>query len=83
MRVDEVVKLIRGPKGTIVKLEILPSSSPAEADGKVIEIKRDLVKLEDQAAKNKLSKSVILKNPISLGLSTCPHFIWTLRDIRK
>ena len=42
IEVDEVVKLIRGPKGTIVKLEILPSSSPAEADGKVIEIKEIL-----------------------------------------
>ena len=82
-RVDEVVKLIRGPKGTIVKLEILPSSSPAEADGKAIEIKRDLVKLEDQAAKKQIIEVSDIEKSYKFGVIDLPAFTWTLKDIRK
>ena len=52
-RIDEVVKLIRGPKSTIVQLEVLPASSDNEDKGKLIEITRDVVKLEDAAAKKR------------------------------
>jgi len=49
-RLDEVVDKIRGAKNTIVRLEVLPKN---EVNGvtKVIEIRRDEVQLEDQAAK--------------------------------
>ena len=52
-RIDEVVKLIRGPKSTVVQLEVLPAASDNEDKGKLIEITRDVVKLEDAAAKKK------------------------------
>ncbi|WP_430462707.1 carboxy terminal-processing peptidase [Thalassolituus sp. LLYu03] len=48
-RLDEVVDLIRGPKGTRVRLEILPADSTG-SDSKVITIVRDEVKLEEQSA---------------------------------
>ena len=48
-RLDEVVELIRGKKDSIVRLEVL-STAAAEGSSKVISIKRDTVKLEDQAA---------------------------------
>ena len=52
-RIDEVVDLIRGPKGTKVRLEVLSSSMEDDEIGKLIEITRDVVKLEDQAAKKR------------------------------
>ncbi len=48
-RLDEVVELIRGPKSTTVRLEILPANSSG-TDSKIISIVRDEVKLEEQSA---------------------------------
>lgn len=48
-RLDEVVSLIRGPKDSIVRLQVDPSD-PAQKGIKTVRIKRDKVKLEDQAA---------------------------------
>ena len=52
-RLDEVVDLIRGPKGTTVRLEIIPSSSNNDMS-KIIAITRDEVKLEEQSAQKDL-----------------------------
>ena len=48
MKLDKVVSLIRGKKGTVVKLTIIPAGTD---ERKVISITRDVVKLEDQLAK--------------------------------
>ncbi len=50
-RLDEVVKLIRGPKNTVVRLEVVSADAGADAPGKTIKISRGKVKLEEQAAK--------------------------------
>lgn len=51
-RLDEVVKLIRGPKGSQVRLEVIPSTNaPNDQTSKIVTITREAVKLEDQAAK--------------------------------
>ncbi|MDP2504868.1 carboxy terminal-processing peptidase [Oceanobacter sp. 3_MG-2023] len=52
-RLDEVVDLIRGPKGTTVRLEIIPSNSVGN-ETKIISIVRDEVKLEEQSAQKDL-----------------------------
>ena len=44
------IKKIRGPKGTRVTLEIQPRSDPSGMTRKLIELVRDEIKLEDQAA---------------------------------
>jgi len=49
-RLDEVVNLIRGPKNTVVKLEVTDSDNAANAETRIIKINRGKVKLEDQAA---------------------------------
>ena len=50
-RLDEVVDLIKGPKGTKVKLEVQRGEG-ASAQSQVVEITRDEVRLEDRAAKS-------------------------------
>jgi carboxyl-terminal processing protease len=50
-RLDDVVDLIRGKSGTVVRLEILPKNAGADANTKLVTITRDTVKLEEQAAK--------------------------------
>lgn len=54
-RLDEVVDLIRGPKKSVVRLEVIPAEATLDTDTKTLKIVRDKVKLEDQAA----SKSVL------------------------
>ncbi|NND45744.1 MAG: carboxy terminal-processing peptidase [Xanthomonadales bacterium] len=51
-RVDDVVDLIRGPKDTVVRLEVLPKDVGIDGPSKVIDIVRNEVKLEEQAAKS-------------------------------
>ncbi|KZZ10441.1 peptidase S41 [Oleiphilus sp. HI0130] len=53
-RLDEVVELIRGPKHSTVRLEVIPSEAKVDTETRQIAIVRDKVKLEDQAAKSKL-----------------------------
>ena len=63
-RLDDVVELIKGPKGTTVRLEIIKGS----ADGKsreVVSLVRDKVKLEDRQAQ---SKVVVPNEGVALGL---------------
>ncbi len=53
-RVDDVVEKIRGAKHTIVRLEVLHEDSGPEGPTEIIEIVRDEVKLEEQAAKSRI-----------------------------
>lgn len=53
-RLDDVVDLIRGPKGTTVKLEVLPKGIGPEGPSKTVELVRNKIKLEQQAAKSKV-----------------------------
>ncbi|KFA59676.1 C-terminal processing peptidase [Gilliamella sp. Choc4-2] len=48
-RLDDIVDKIRGPKGTVVKLEILPAGNNSKP--KVVEITRDKIHFEDREAK--------------------------------
>ncbi len=53
-RVTEVVQLIRGPKGTTVRLLVIPSEAGLNSVPKEIKLVRDKVKLEEQAAKKEI-----------------------------
>src|SRR5258706_665896 len=50
-RIDEVVKLIKGPKGTTVRLLVLPAATGVNGAAQEMVFVRDKIKLEDQAAK--------------------------------
>lgn len=53
-RLDDVVRLIRGPKGTLVRLEILPAKNALRGPKKIIAIVRDKIKLTQRAASKKI-----------------------------
>ncbi len=73
-RIDDVVRLIRGPKGTIVRLQIIPADKKGIQNAKIVCIKRDRVKLEEQAAHKKLV--TIKKNGhiYKIGIIDLPAF---------
>ncbi|MFV0575340.1 MAG: carboxy terminal-processing peptidase [Vibrio sp.] len=55
MRLDDVVQLIKGPKGTKVNLQVLPEGKNAKSH--VVTIVRDKIRLEDRAVKSKVMES--------------------------
>jgi carboxyl-terminal processing protease len=73
-RIDEVVKLIRGPRNTIVRLEIIPADKKGAQHAETIVIKRDKVKLEEQAARKKIK--TITQGDVSykIGIIELPTF---------
>lgn len=82
-RLDEVVKLIKGPKGTIVRIQFLPASTGVNGPAQEITLVRDKIKLEDQAAK----KSVINYNAggkdLRLGVISLPSFYMDFEAYQK
>lgn len=73
-RLDEVVNKIRGPKGTLVRLEIIPADAVDDHQTKVIKIVRDKVKLEEQAAKKEIIEIKRDINTYKIGIIDVPAF---------
>ncbi len=71
---DDVVQLIRGPRGTDVTLHILRAGSLQGAAPDVITITRDEIKLEEQAAKSSILEINNLDSVIKIGVITVPSF---------
>ena len=73
-RLDEVVKLIKGPKGTSVRLSILPSATGIAGPPVVIKLVRDKIKLEDLTAKKEVIEYSKDGKNLKLGVITLPSF---------
>lgn len=83
-RLDEVVKLIRGPKGSVVRLEIIPASNaPNDETSKVVAITREAVKLEEQAAKKSVLKLPHEGRSYKLGVIEIPAFYLDFKAFRS
>jgi carboxyl-terminal processing protease len=73
-RITDVVQLIRGPKETTVKLQILKAEDGVTAKPVDIVLVRDKVKLEDQAAKKEVIEVINNKVAYKIGVITIPKF---------
>lgn len=71
-RLDEVVKLIRGKKDSLVRLQVIPASDTASE--KTIVIKRNKVKLEEQAAQKAVFEVSDGDKLYKLGVINLPAF---------
>ncbi|MDP5031091.1 carboxy terminal-processing peptidase [Paraglaciecola sp.] len=83
-RLDEVVELIKGPKGSVVRLQIVKGSGENTTPD-VVALMRDKIKLEDKAAKSDVY--VPETGPHKgekLGVITIPSFYNNLHaDVQK
>jgi carboxyl-terminal processing protease len=96
-QLDDVVQLIRGPSGSPVRLQILPADALPGAAEYVVDLVRDKIKLEEQAAQGKRIEVERDGKPISLGVISVPSFyqdfdarsrgdkdyVSTTRDVRR
>jgi carboxyl-terminal processing protease len=73
-RITDVVQLIRGPKETTVRLQILRATDGVLAKPEEIILVRDKVKLEEQAAKSKVIEINNNDIPYRIGIITIPKF---------
>ncbi|HEX2982339.1 MAG TPA: carboxy terminal-processing peptidase [Ignavibacteriales bacterium] len=83
-RITDVVQKIRGPKGTTVRLQIIPAAGNETDAPKTIKIIREKIKLEDQAA----TKDVMFlkdenNNTYKIGVITIPNFYFDYEAMQK
>ena len=71
---DEVVKLIRGPKNTNVTLQILPTGSNPDGNPYLLTLERDEVELEQQAASSYIETINNAQGTYSIGIIKVPSF---------
>lgn len=74
MRLDNVVDLIRGPKGSVVRLDVVPAQAVDMTRSRVIEITRDTVNLEDQAAQGEVIEIERHDGTHRIGVIKIPTF---------
>ncbi|EEQ92817.1 tail-specific protease [Brucella intermedia] len=83
MRLDEVVQMIRGDKGSVVRLDILPADAGADGKHHVITLVRDKISLDKQAAKKTILPVKDGDVTRKIGVITLPAFYEDIQARRK
>ncbi len=74
-RLMKIVEMIRGPKGTLVQLTVIPADATDPSETKVIKLVRDEIPLEDQEAKAKIIELPGENGePVRIGVIDLPSF---------
>jgi len=73
-RLDDVVDLIRGPKGSIVRLKIRPDPKTGKSESRILALTRDQIKLEEQAAQSMLLEVIGPDEVRRVGVIDIPTF---------
>lgn len=82
-RIDNVVKLIRGKKGTMVRLAILRADATFDMPTEEVKLIRDKIKLEEQAASSKVINIEENEKTYKLGVIDIPAFYIDFEAQRK
>ena len=82
-RLDEVVDLIRGPKDTLVRLEVLPGDGGPDATATIISIVRNEVRLEEQAAQSRVLDLYHEGGMKHVGIIDIPTFYEDFEAMRR
>ncbi len=73
-RLDDVVQKIRGPGGTVVRLQLLPAGAAPGSPQKIVEFTRNRVSLEAQASHKAMRTVTRNGREIKIGIITVPSF---------
>ena len=82
-RLDDVVDLVRGKKGTVVRLDVIPAAGRAD-EARRLTITRNEVQLEEQAAQSKIIEiNELGSTPRKIGVIDIPAFYLDFDAYRK
>ena len=82
-RLDEVVQLIRGPKDSTVRLQVIPGKSKSTDERKTITIVRNKVKLEEQSAQKEILEIPNGDSTLKVGVIDIPAFYIDFEAMRR
>jgi carboxyl-terminal processing protease len=82
-RIDDVVDLIRGPKDSYVRLDVLPAEAGTDGKHELVTIARQKVKLEEQAAKSSTIEVPDGDHTRRIGVITLPTFYQDFEGRRR
>lgn len=82
-RLDEIVQMIRGAKGSVVRLDILPADAGPDGKHHVISLVRDKISLDKQAAKKTILSVKDGDATRKIGVITLPAFYEDFEARRK
>jgi carboxyl-terminal processing protease len=74
MRLDEIVQMIRGEKDSVVRLEILPADAGADGKHRFVNLVRDKISLDKQAARKTILSVKDGDTTRKIGVITLPAF---------
>ncbi len=73
-RIDNAVSKIKGPKGTTVRLKIIPVGQELSATPQIVTLVRDKIILEEQSAKKTVKTVQSDGKPYKIGIIKIPAF---------
>lgn len=82
-RLDDVVQLIRGPKESTVRLEIITGKTESASERKTIAIVRNTVELEEQAAKKDIMTITKNGKDYKIGVINLPTFYYDFKGAEQ
>lgn len=82
-RIENAIALIRGKKGTIVRLEVLPKGATVSSKPKVVEMVREKIILKDQSAKEEIKTYNSNGKTVKIGVISVPAFYIDYNDYKS
>jgi carboxyl-terminal processing protease len=77
---DSIVEMIRGRKGTVVRLRILPAGSPPSGHQLLVRLVRGTIRLKSGAAHARLVQVALHGRVFKIGIITLPTFYLDFRS---
>lgn len=79
-RLEDVVQLIRGKNGTVVRLQVLPAGAAPGGAERIVSLSRGKVTLENQAAKKQRRTVTLNGRQLNIGVITVPGFYEDIQE---
>jgi C-terminal peptidase (prc) len=83
-KLDHAVAKIKGPKGTVVRLKVIPAGQELSAEPKIVSLTRDKVVIEEESAKREI-KEVVGEDgkTYRIGIISLPKFYIDFEAYRR
>jgi carboxyl-terminal processing protease len=82
-RIDNAIALIRGKKGTVVRLKLLSKGKDASGPQKIVEMVREKIILQDQSAKKQIKTYKVGEKTVKIGIIDIPAFYLDFDALRN